>query len=201
MLPGHAGLLAPTEVIVVTLSSLWLPILLSAVVVFFVSYALHTVLPLHKDDFKKLPREDEVISALRPFAIPPGSYNVPHAATGAEMRAPEFQKKIEAGPVALLTVRPNGMPGMGKLLGQWFVYCLVVTIFAAYVTSHAVPFGGHYRTVFRYLGATAFMGYSFALVPESIWFGRPWKATWVSVLDGLIYALLSAGVFGWLWPR
>jgi hypothetical protein len=30
---------------------------------------------------------------------------------------------------------------------------------------------------------------------------RSWIRTLKSMFDGLIYALLTASVFGWLWPR
>ncbi len=185
----------------VSLGTLWLPILLSAVLVFFISFVFHAVLPLHKNDFKKLPKEDAVIDALRPLAIPPGEYVVPHAASMSEARGAAHVEKATKGPVALLVVRPNGPPAMGKSLGQWFLYCVLVSFFAAYVTSHAVHFGGGYRSVFRFLGATAFMGYSLGIIPESIWFGRSWRTTLVGILEGLVYALFSAGIFGWLWPR
>jgi hypothetical protein len=35
----------------------------------------------------------------------------------------------------------------------------------------------------------------------SIWYSRAWINTIKSTIDGLIYALLTAGTFGWLWPR
>jgi hypothetical protein len=55
--------------------------------------------------------------------------------------------------------------------------------------------------VFRFAGTTAFIGYSVALWQMSIWYRRAWSTTIKATVDGLIYALLTAGVFGWLWPR
>jgi hypothetical protein len=55
--------------------------------------------------------------------------------------------------------------------------------------------------VFRLVGTAAFMGYSLALLQHSIWYKRNWGTTLKSVFDGLLYGLLTAGVFGWLWPR
>ena len=46
-----------------------------------------------------------------------------------------------------------------------------------------------------------FSPYAVALWQLSIWYGRSWRITIMYTLDGLIYALLTAGVFGWLWPR
>ena len=183
------------------LTSLWLPILLSAVVVFIVSSIIHMAMPWHKNDYPKIPDEDKVMDALRPFNIPPGDYMMPRASSSQEMKSTEFKDKINKGPVMIVTVRPNGQWQMGMPLLLWFVYSLVVGFFAAYIASHALPVGAHYLAVFRFIGASAFMGYAFAYMPMSIWYGRAWSSTIKMIFDGLIYALLSAGVFGWLWPR
>jgi hypothetical protein len=34
----------------------------------------------------------------------------------------------------------------------------------------------------------------------SIWYHRSWGTTLRYTVDGLVYALLTAGIFGWLWP-
>jgi len=100
----------------VTVPSLLLPILLSAVFVFFLSFVIHMVLPHHRSDFKRLPSEDQVMDALRPFNIPPGSYIMPHAGSPEAMRKPEYQEKFKRGPVAFLTFAQPGVITMGKSL-------------------------------------------------------------------------------------
>lgn len=184
----------------VSIVSLWLPILLSAVVVFVLSSVIHMVLGYHNTDFGKVPSEDQVMDALRPFNIPPGEYVIPHAGSQKEMGTPEFTDKLNKGPVALISFMPNGRPAMGKSLAQWFVYCVVVGVFAAYVTSRAVDPGADYLQVFRFAGCTAFIAYAAALWQNSIWYRRAWSTTIKSTIDGLVYALFTAGVFGWLWP-
>ena len=114
---------------------------------------------------------------------------------------PEFQEKVSKGPVAVMTVMPNGMFQMGSKLGQWFVFVVVVGIFTAYVTSHSLLAGAPYLKVFQIAGATAFIGYALALVQLSIWYNRSWTLTLKAAFDGLIYASLTAGAFGWLWPH
>ena len=185
----------------VAIPSLWLQILLSAVIVFLASSLIHMVLPLHRSDYRKLPAEDEVMEALRKFGIPPGDYLVPCAGSMKEVSAPAFVDKMTKGPVAVLTVRPSRPPTMTKELVMWFVYCLVVGIFAAYIAGRALGPGAHYLAVFRFAGCTAFVGYSLALWQQTIWYGRDWKTTMKSTIDGLVYGLLTAGMFGWLWPR
>lgn len=71
----------------------------------------------------------------------------------------------------------------------------------AYIAGRALGSGANYLAVFRFAGASAFMGYSLALLQNSIWYNRNWGATVKSVFDGLVYGLLTAGTFGWLWPR
>jgi len=185
----------------VPVMSLWLPIVVSAVIVFFASFLMHMVLKYHRGDMRRFPNEDEVMDALRRFNIPPGDYGMPMPGSAAGMRSPEFIAKMTKGPVAFVTVRQPGPPAMGKALGQWFVYLLVVNFFAAYVTGRAVGPGVDYLTVFRFIGTTAFMGFSLALLQASIWASRNWMTTFRGVFDGLVYACLTAGTFGWLWPR
>lgn len=183
------------------LSALWLPILLSAVIVFVVSAIIHMASPWHQSDYPKLPNEDKVRDALRPLGIPPGDYFIPRPADRADMRSPQFDEKMKQGPVVVFTVIPNGLMPMAKLMGQWFLYALVVGVFAGYVAGRALPYGAAYLHVFRFAGVTAFLGYSAALWQMSIWYRRSWLTTFKATVDGLIYALLTAGTFGWLWPR
>ena len=185
----------------VELNALWLPILVSAVFVFLASSVIHMLSPWHKSDYPKMPDEDKVLAALRPLAIPPGDYMVPRPASRKDVGSPEFAAKLKSGPVMVVTVLPNGPFSMGRNLGLWFVYCLVVGIFAAYIAGRALPAGEPYLHVFRFAGATAFIGYSLALWQMSIWYQRSWTTTIKATVDGLIYGMLTAGVFGWLWPR
>ena len=184
-----------------TLSALWLPILLSAALVFIASSLIHMALPWHKNDYPKVPDEEGVLNALRPFAIPPGDYMMPRVANRAELKSEAFAEKVRRGPNVIVTVLPNGPWSMGRNLGLWFVYCLVVCLFAAYVAGRALPPGAPYLAVFRFIGVAAFLGFAVALWQMSIWYRRAWSMTTKATVDGLIYALLAAGTFGWLWPR
>jgi hypothetical protein len=179
------------------LASLWLPILLSAVFVFVASSIIHMVLKYHASDRQAAADEDAVRAALR---LPAGEYAVPYAGSMDAMKTPEHMQKMQEGPVAFITVLPSGGWNMRRALGIWFVYCLVVSIFAGYVASRAVMPDADYLAVFRFAGTTAFAAYALGTWQESIWYGRPMGTTLKNTLDGLIYALLTAGTFGWLWP-
>jgi hypothetical protein len=183
------------------LHELWLPILLSSVFVFVVSSVIHMASPWHKGDYPKLSNEDKIRDALRPLAIPPGDYMIPRPSGRDEMRSPEFIEKLTKGPVLMLTVFPTGQPSMARNFILWFLYTAVVGLFAGYITGRALPAGEEYLHVFRFAGATAFLGYTLALWPMSIWYRRAWSITFKMTVDGLIYALVTAGTFGWLWPR
>ncbi|MDQ8153471.1 MAG: hypothetical protein P3B98_02310 [Gemmatimonadota bacterium] len=183
------------------LTALWLPILLSAVFVFVVSSIIHMATPWHRDDYPPMPGEDAFRAAVRPLRVPPGDYMVPRSRSMDELKSPAFKAKMDEGPVMILTVRPNGEWGMGRNLALWFVYSLVVSVFAAYVAGRALPAGAHYLAVFRFAGVTAFAGYTLALWQMWVWYHRSLRVTLLSSFDGLVYACVTAGTFGWLWPQ
>lgn len=184
----------------VSIISLWLPILLSAVVVFIISSIIHMVLGYHKNDFVKLPNEEQVMDDLRKANIPPGDYGFPRAESMKDFKSTDFIEKMKQGPVGFITVMKSGPPAMGGQLMLWFVYTIIVGIFAAYIAGYALSPGASYLSVFRFAGTTAFVGYSLALMQNSIWYKRNLSATLKSMFDGLIYALFTGGIFGWLWP-
>jgi hypothetical protein len=181
--------------------ALWLPIVLSAVAAFVVSSIIHMVTPWHHGDYLKVPNQNGVMDTLRPFNIPPGDYMMPRPDTMADMKSPEFKELVTKGPKVVMTVMTPGWGGMGKMLGAWFVYLLVIFTCAAYVAGRALPLGAEYLQVFRFVGTTAFLGLSGALWQMQIWYSRSTGTTIRSSIDGLIYALIGAGIFGWLWPK
>ncbi len=183
------------------LHALWLPMVLSAVAVFVASSVIHMFSGLHKNDFVAPPNQDGLADAIRPFNLAPGDYMIPRPSDMKEMGSPEFKERCERGPKLVFTVLPNGLPSMGPTLLNWFIYTLVISLFAGYVAARALPVGADYLQVFRFAGVTAFLGYAGALAQTSIWYGKSWGTTIRSTIDGLIYALLTAGLYGWLWPR
>jgi hypothetical protein len=181
--------------------SLLIPIALSAVFVFIASSIIHMATPWHRNDLEKLPDEDAVMNALRPFGLRPGGYGFPKPDSMKDMQSPAFQAKYKAGPVAFLTVRPSGDMSMTRNLVVWFLYSLGVSLIAGYIAGVAFGPGTEYLRIMQVAGCVAFTGYSLGLAQESIWWGRGWGRTLRSMLDGLLYGLLTGGTFGWLWPR
>ena len=184
----------------VSLTSLLVPILVSAVLVFVASSVLHMFLAYHRSDVQPVPNEAGAQDALRRFNIPPGDYMIPRASSPKEMKDPAFMEKLKQGPVVVMTVLPPGPFSMGKNLAQWFAYCVVIALFAGYVASRTLPPAAPYLAVFRIVGTVAFIGFVGGLWQDSIWWSRKWSTTMKSTADGLLYSLLTAGTFGWLWP-
>jgi len=185
----------------VPIPSLWLPILVSAVVVFILSAILHMVLPLHRNDFKKIKQDEKFLDAVRQFDLAPGDYMVPCGGGPEAMKDPAFIEKLKKGPIVIMTIAKGGPPSMAKELSQWFLYTVAVAIVTAYIAGHALGTGATYRQVFRFAGCATFVAYGFALIQDSIWYKRSWSMTWKAMFDALLYGLFTGGVFGWLWPR
>src|SRR4029434_5319234 len=185
----------------IPLTALWLPILLSAVIVFFASFIMHMVLSYHKSDYRRLPDEGRVTDAMRGAGVAPGpAYFFPYCSF-KEMKSAPVIEKMKRGPVGFFTVLPSGPPAMGKNLAQWFLYCLVISIFAAYLSGRLLAPGTAFLQVVRVVGTVAWLGYGAAHAQESIWSGRSLLVTLKHLFDSVIFALLTAGTFAWLWPK
>lgn len=185
----------------VTLGSLLVPIVLSAILVFIASSIIHMVLKYHNKDYSPLPNEEAVRAAMRAGNPPAGQYIIPYCSDMKDMEKPEVKQKYIDGPVGVLNLMRPGVPKMGTYLSQWFVFILVVSFFIAYVAAHSIPAGARYLEVFRVVGAVGFLAYAAGQLPAAIWMGKPWKVAWKEAFDGLVYGLVTAGTFGWLWPR
>lgn len=184
----------------VPLTALWLPIILSAAAVFLVSSFLHMALKYHSAEYRRLPNEDHVLATLRADKPAPGFYAFPHAGELKDFKDEGIRAKFNQGPVGTMNVITDGPPAMGKALALWFLYSLLVGLFSAYVIGRTLGPGASWLPVFRFVGATAFMAYSFAHLSDGVWQQKPWSMTLKHVVDGLVYALVTGAVFGWLWP-
>jgi hypothetical protein len=184
----------------VSAAMLWAPILLSAVLVFVASSVIHMVLGYHHSDFGKVAGEDDGLETFRRLKLAPGDYVMPRPASGAEARSPEFVAKAKNSPMVVLTVLPAGGFPMGRNLALWFVYTVIVSLFAGYVAGLTLGVGAEYRPVFRVTSTVAFASYVLALWQGVIWFGRSVSTAGKATFDGLVFALVTGGTFGWLWP-
>ncbi len=184
-----------------TLGALWLPILVSAVLVFIVSSLVHMVFKYHASDYGKLPNEDAVRATIRSGTPKPGQYVIPHCKDMKEMQSPEMKQKYAEGPVGLLTLKKPGPVAMGGALVQWFVFALVISFLVGNVAHRTLAVGSGHPLVFRVVGTVAWLAYAAAVIPPAIWMGKPWSAAVKDVFDGLLYALVTAAAFMYLWPH
>lgn len=183
------------------LASLWVPVLLSAVLVFLASSLIHMVFKWHEAEYRKLPDEDGVRAAIQRADPVPGQYVLPWCLDPKAREGDEARRRYEEGPVALVWLMPRGQPALGRSLGQWFLFNLVLAFLLAYLAAHTLGPGRPWLAVFRVVGTAAFLAHGLGQVPGSIWMGKPWRATAKDLLDALIFALVTAGTFAWLWPR
>ena len=179
-----------------SIADLWLPILVSAVIVWVASALVWTVLPWHKNDYAATSNEEGVRAALR--GLNPGLYNVPHVKDMKALKEPDVKQKFNEGPLAFITILPNGMRPMGKSMGLSFVYYLFVGVLVAYIVSRTMAPDASYLEVFRIASCVAWMAYGVGIIPDSIWFGRPWSSSIKNLIDAFIYGLLTGGAFGGL---
>ena len=185
----------------ISLGQLWIPILLSAVLVYGASSLIHMVFKWHNSDYRKLANEDEVRAAIRSASPAPGQYIIPYCADPKDMQKDEVQKKFKEGPVGFLMLRPPSAPSMGKPLALWFLLNVIIAVVAGYLASKTVPVGAGFLAVCRVVSLVTFLAYACGGLQAAIWMGKPWNSAAKEILDAFIYALVSALAFAWLWPR
>lgn len=180
----------------VALTSLWLPIILSTVALFFIGFISWMVLGLHKPDWNELPDEDAFMASVRDANIQPGAYMFPYCGDAEQMKSEAFLEKQKQGPVGVLqTWQETG--GMGKQLGCQFAYLLATMFCLAYLATLGVPAGADFMQVFRFVGTAGILFFSVAIVPQSIWFRSRITG---HIIDGVLLGLAAGLIFALLWP-
>ena len=184
----------------VSVSELWLAILLAGVFCWIASALIHMLIKYHNSDYKELKNEDEVSAALRAGEPSPALYTMPYCSDMKAMGEEAMQKKFTEGPVAMITVMPDGMPPMGKLLGQQILFFILGSALIAYLASLSMVASADSAMVFRQIFVASFLTYGWAQIPYSIWMGQPWSNCVRYLIDAVIYAAVTAATFGMFWP-
>lgn len=182
------------------LVALWLPIVVSAVGVFVASSLVHMVFKWHNSEYRDMPNDDAVRSTLRQGNLSPGFYVTPHCTDMKEMQSEAMMQKYKEGPVVFMTVMPNGAPNMGRALGLWFVFSLIVASGAAAITLHGIPLNGDAHIAAHSIALITFIAYGFGSLQDFIWMGKPLSSMLKYLLDALIYSVVTALSFWILWP-
>lgn len=183
------------------LLSHWLPILLSAAAVWIVSTIFGMPFLHHKNDWIGLPPvdEDSFMEFLRKSGTRPGNYLFPDFRTREAMESEKVKKALEEGPVGHLSIWQPPLTMGGKLAGAFVVH-LVVSTLIAYLASIVLPTTAESARVFRVVGTAGILAYCFSFIPNAIWFGAYKRTILASIIDGVVYGLITATIFAWRWP-
>ena len=181
------------------LAELWLPILLASIAVILAGNIIYMLLPYHRKDFKRLPDEESIRAAIKAQNLERAQYAIPYAVPHEAVDREALQEKFDAGPVGTLVIGRNGNT-MTRQLIQYVVFVLALSIAIAYVafTTLSGNESGFWE-IFRVTGIVAFLAHGGAHFFHSIVFHQPWGVTLRYVMDAMVYALLTAGFFAWLW--
>lgn len=180
------------------LTALWLPIVLSAVFVFVASALINMFLKFwHTPDYRQFTNEDEVRAAISKGSSAPGQYVLPYCKPEA-MKDPAMKEKFAQGPLGMVNLRRAGSVNMGASLLQWFLFCILVSLFCAMAAIIVPP--GEPHMAFHTVALAALMAYAFGCFTDAIWWSVPWKTAFKYIVDGIIYALITGFTFEWLWP-
>lgn len=182
------------------LLSLWLPIVLSAAVVWIAAAIVWMALPHHKNDFIALADEDGFMDDLRKRGIKPGNYVFPDFRGREAMKSQKVCKALEEGPVGHLSLWQPPLGMAGKMLGTFIVYLAVSTLIA-YLASVTLPKPAEFARVFQVVGTAGILAYSFSHIPNAIWFGSYKRTIFASIIDGIVYGLITGVIFAWRWPH
>jgi hypothetical protein len=195
---------------------LWLPIIVSAAAVWVASFLAWMVVGHHKRDWKGIPGagEQEFIDFIKRLGIPPGSYGFPEFRRCDGLSKEQKKAKwdeMQKSPMGLLRVW--GPISMGKNMALTFLVYLAVSVLVGYLGWSALPHAGMsageltasarpaFARVMQVLGTAGVLAYCFAGLPNDIWFQRSGREVLTSLIDGVVFGLITGAVFGWLWPR
>jgi len=178
---------------------LWLPILLSTIVVFALSAASHMVLPWRRNEWGRITDAGALQGAIR--GLGPGQYAFPAAPDAKQQMRKDWMERWAAGPSGWLTIARPGPIRMGQNMALSFLVFLFVSFVEAYLAAHMVGTPARFRLVARVVGTVGFMSLGVGSIFNSIWYHRPWRAYCADLVDAVLFAAAMAIVFGLLWPR
>jgi hypothetical protein len=181
------------------LASLWIPILASAVAVFFASFIAWVVIGHHNPDWSELPEEGRTMDFLQKSGIRPGQYLFPLARTKDQMADTEKQQRLASGPWGSVNIWARPV-NMGRNLLQTFTFYLVTSVFIAYLGTLALDPGVGFSKAFQVTGTAGILAYAFGVVPNAIWFGTHLRPLLMDILDGVCFGLITGFIFGMMWP-
>jgi hypothetical protein len=182
------------------LTTLWLPILLSAAAIWVISTIVGMALPHHKQDWIGIPDEDGFMDYIRRSGIKPGNYLFPDFRSREALKSEKVETALKEGPVGHLSVWKTPVTMGGKMAATFIVY-LVVSTLIAYLTRVALPGAADFARVFQIAGTAGILAYCFSFIPNAVWFGSYKRTIIASVIDGIFFGLVTGAIFAWRWPH
>ena len=182
-----------------TVTDLWLPILVATLAGFFLSFLMWAVLPHHMGDVKFSPDQDKLMDFVRTSKIEPGVYVFPNCAERKDYKQPENIDKFNAGPWGTLSVWAS-KPNMVRNMALTVLYFFLVTLLVAYITGQARGPGSDFLAVFQIAATGAILAHVLGGAPGGIWFGKRPRYFLTDAIDGLVYALATGAIFAFMWP-
>lgn len=182
-----------------SVTDLWLPILVATIVGFFLSFLMWAVLPHHQGDVKFSPDQDKLMDFVRTSNVEPGVYMFPNCADRKDFQKPENVEKFNAGPWGTLSVW-GSKPNMGRNMALTILYFFLVSLLVAYVTGQARGTGSDFLAVFQVASTGAILAHVLGGAPGGIWFGKRLRYFITDAIDGLVYAIATGAVFALMWP-
>ena len=184
----------------VPLTQLWLPILVSSVIVFVAANILWMALPFwHRKDYGVLPNDKAFVEAARP--VKSGMYIFPFQ--DYKKLTPEEFAALKKEPMGYMLIRNPNVFSFPLTIAGYFLYTLLISTLVAYIAGCVMGPGQPYAHVFRIVGAAGMLAWAFGAghISDSLWYGKPWSVTIKTIIDGILFGLLMGGTFGWLWPK
>jgi hypothetical protein len=178
------------------LVSLWLPIIVSGVALFFASFAAWMLLPHHKPEWTGVDNEDAFLQAVRNAGIGPGQYMFPYSCKPEDWKSEEFKRRQAEGPTGTIIIWKS-QPNMGVNMALTVAFFTITNLVIAYLAGMAIQPGAEFLTVFRFVGTAGVLTYGTANILNGIWFGRKMIA---DIIDGIAYGLITGLIFAALWP-
>ncbi len=182
------------------ITSLLIPIVVAALAVFIVSMII-MAMPWHRSDQGNVPNDDAAIAAIQSLNLAPDDYAVPNPRLPGGGKNPDFIAKFERGPSFHMTVMDPRRMNMGIYIGTWFLFTLLISTIAGWVTGSIVAPGGNTHAVFHFSAIITACSYGFGAWPISIWYHRRWSTAFKGTFDAILYGLATGAVYMWLWPK
>ncbi len=174
-----------------------LGVVLGAVALFMWGFVFWGLLPVPTSIFRSFTDDAIMAEALKSNAAEPGVYTVPDASLiGRD--APEYTRRHESGPVAMVFIHPGGLsvmpPGM---MAKGFLNMLASVFLMAVLLRMAAPALETYSRRVGFVFLTGLVAVVYIDLGQPVW----WRHTWDYWLANGLYHAVGALIVGLILAR